>query len=427
MMKHFFENISADSLTGMIFAAEGIANAVVLLNGPMGCKFYHSTTSQFLEIRPLMYLPSKDGKKVPVDYNYLNSWFFRQPRVPCTYLDSYDYVYGTAEKVREGLEYLRDALDFDSMLIVNSPGASLIGDNLKELADQVLPEKACVMLESPGYSRDFDSGYAEAALEILKQTQLAPPSKKQTSLAQPSKKQTTSVNVIGLSIWNRYYEGDKEEIRRMLELCGIQVNCFLCAGCSVEEIRHFRNADLNLVIDPSRGSFSAKYLKERYDMDYYLCEDLPIGFDETEKICTELCRRLGTDPQALLEDSEKARARCWYHLNNIYQMCGLPKGVIFSVDGSESQKKAYSRFLTEYLGMVPEPFSLEKAENSAAELVFGDANAIAAMKLTGRVFCGIEISFPGMGYTDIVPKTHLGVQGALFLTEQVINGLMSKL
>ena len=33
----------------------------------------------------------------------------------------------------------------------------------------------------------------------------------------------------------------------------------------------------------------------------------------------------------------------------------------------------------------------------------------------------------GMGYTDIVPKTHMGTHGALFLIEQVINGLMSKI
>ena len=62
-----------------------------------------------------------------------------------------------------------------------------------------------------------------------------------------------------------------------------------------------------------------------------------------------------------------------------------------------------------------------------AELVFGDANVIAELKLRNKLFCGIEISLPGMGYVDLIPKTHLGVEGALFLIEQVLNGLMSKL
>jgi len=32
-----------------------------------------------------------------------------------------------------------------------------------------------------------------------------------------------------------------------------------------------------------------------------------------------------------------------------------------------------------------------------------------------------------MGYIDLIPKTHLGIDGALFLVEQVLNGLMSRL
>ena len=109
----------------MIFAVEGMKNAIVLLNGPMGCRFYHSTTSQFLSIRPLLYLPAgENGERVRVDYNYLNDWFFRQERVPCTYLDGYDYVYSTKDKVSRALEFIRDSIDFDIIAIVNSPGAA---------------------------------------------------------------------------------------------------------------------------------------------------------------------------------------------------------------------------------------------------------------------------------------------------------------
>ena len=55
-------SILPDCTTGAIFAVEGIQNAVVLLNGPMGCRFYHSTTSRFLTIRPLLRLPEEEGK-----------------------------------------------------------------------------------------------------------------------------------------------------------------------------------------------------------------------------------------------------------------------------------------------------------------------------------------------------------------------------
>ena len=70
---------------------------------------------------------------------------------------------------------------------------------------------------------------------------------------------------------------------------------------------------------------------------------------------------------------------------------------------------------------------MESAAPEDAELVFGDANLIAELKLKNRTFCGIETDLPGMGYVDLISKTHLGVEGALFLIEQVLNGLMSKL
>lgn len=451
MTKFCSKNIMPDSITGMVFAAEGIQNTVVLLNGPMGCKFYHSTTSQFLSVRPLLYLPSKDGEKVPVDYNYLNSWFFRQPRVPCTYLDSYDYVYGTAEKVREGLIFLREHVEFELLVIVNSPGASLIGDHLKELAGRVLQDRPCVILESPGYSQDFDVGYEEAVLELLKQVPQAAEAGGASGGNGESGKKT--VNVLGLSIWDRYYEGDKAELERLLGLCGIEVNCFLCAGCPAADIPGLWKADGNLVVNPQRGARTAQVLHQMYGMESWICPELPIGFQAVEQLFGGLCGKLGTDPAPLREESERARALVWYKVNEVYQMCGLPKGTLFAVEGSCSQVCGYSRFFMEYLGMIPHCLAVTETEDSPrmqrlealagkyhqeealkrdildthAELVFADANTIAALKTAGRVFCGIEIALPGMGYTDIIPKTHLGIQGAMFLTEQVLNGLMSKI
>ena len=70
---------------------------------------------------------------------------------------------------------------------------------------------------------------------------------------------------------------------------------------------------------------------------------------------------------------------------------------------------------------------MERSGPEEAELVFSNANVISELMLENKRFCGIEISLPGMGYTDIVPKTHMGTHGALFLIEQVINGLMSKI
>ena len=435
-----------DGLTGIIFALEGMKNTIVLLNGPMGCRFYHSTTSGYLMQRPLLYLPAgENGERVRVDYNYLNDWFFRQERVPCTYLDGYDYVYSTRDKVREALLFIRENIGFDMLAIVNSPGAALIGDNLLEIARDTLGNRRVVMVESPGYSITFEEGYSEACLALLSQVgaflwtdddqketdpkNLAGKTKNQKVTDEENMHRKTetetlrlakTVNLLGLSIWNRYFEGDVQEITRLFSLCKVEVNAALCADCSLEELRKIKNADLNIVLDPEMGLDAAEYLKKETGVPYYVCDLLPVGFAATEKMLKDTCAILGTSPREALEESERARAFAWNKINGIYQMYGKPKGVTFAVKAGRAQEKAYGEFLIHY-------FAMKKADPYEAELVFSNANVISELMLSNKVFCGIEIALPGMGYVDLTVKTHMGIQGALFLIEQVLNGIMSRL
>jgi hypothetical protein len=60
---------------------------------------------------------------------------------------------------------------------------------------------------------------------------------------------------------------------------------------------------------------------------------------------------------------------------------------------------------------------------TACHIFLGDGNTIAAMRLEGQRFCGIEIAMPSLSYIDITEKSILCEQGALFLLEQILNGL----
>lgn len=419
MTKSCLKSISPDALSGMIFALEGMRNAIVLLNGPMGCRFYHSTTSQFITEHPRLYLPLEEGgERVPVDYTFLNDWFFRQERVPSTYLDGYDYVYGTKEKVADALRYISQNIDFDLLAIVNSPGAALIGDNLLEIARSILGDRRSVMLESPGFSEPFELGYSEALRALL--AQVGPALWRDGAGTAKGEGDAKSVNMLGLSIWHRYHEGDLKELRRLFDLCGIRVNACPCAGCTVEELSHLPQADLNVVLYPEMGLESARFLEETLGQPYYVCQVPPVGFAATERMFADICELLGVSDEAFMRESERARALSWYKIKQVDTLSGKPKGVMFHVSGNDSQVRAYAEFLTDYLGMV-------WADPEDAELVFADANLIAELMLKNKTFCGIEINLPGMGYIDLVSKTHLGIEGSLFLIEQVLNGLMSRL
>lgn len=61
-----------------------------------------------------------------------------------------------------------------------------------------------------------------------------------------------------------------------------------------------------------------------------------------------------------------------------------------------------------------------------ADLVFADGATLATLALGDPASVGIEIALPSLGRTDVVPRCMLGAQGALYLLENIINGLVRR-
>ena len=427
-MTFYSENITPDSLTGAILAVEGIRDACVVLNGPTGCKFYHSAISDSQYIRSLSFDP----------LGYSEGFYFGQSRVPCTYLDGDDYVYGSGDKLSKILQSVMKK-DFRLIAIINSPGAALIGDDLERFLEQEVRGVPCFSLENTGYSGSFGTGYQNAMIKALETIEM-----------RPRKVRERTVNLIGLCIYQKYADNDYRALSRLMATCGIEVVSAPGATDSVERISHLTEAALNVVIYPEYGAEIAKMLEARHGIPHLILEDgPPIGFDATLAFVRRICEALDVDPTPATETIERARARAYLYLARFSSLLGLPKGALFSVKAEASTAYTLTRWLTGYLGMVPAAISiLPEAETSfvprvtefldridhrealqnpiletPAHLVLADGNTIAGVKLAGQKCCGMEISLPTLGYLDITEKHLLGEQGALFLLEQIINGL----
>ncbi|MDR2403444.1 MAG: oxidoreductase, partial [Spirochaetaceae bacterium] len=124
-MKFCSENISPDGFTGALFAIEGIKDACTILNGPTGCKFYHSAISDSQFFRSPTYDPLE----------YTEGFYFGQSRIPSTYLDGEDYIFGSGEKLTRILKSVVKKR-YRLIAVVNSPGAALIGDDLEDFLDR---------------------------------------------------------------------------------------------------------------------------------------------------------------------------------------------------------------------------------------------------------------------------------------------------
>lgn len=111
-MNKAFSLPGPDSLTGAILAIEGINDDAVLLNGPTGCKFYHGALAESQLPRESSYDPLR----------FLEEFYFGQPRVPATYLDGDDYVFGATEKLKRILPAIAQR-GHRLLAVINTPGA----------------------------------------------------------------------------------------------------------------------------------------------------------------------------------------------------------------------------------------------------------------------------------------------------------------
>ncbi|MCL2632272.1 MAG: oxidoreductase [Coriobacteriia bacterium] len=417
-----------DSFTGAIFAIEGIADAAVVLNGPTGCKFYHSAISDTQFPRAVDYDPLSFSERC----------FFGQPRVPATYLDGDDYIFGSAPKLEEVLEVV-DSKGYSLIAVINSPGAALIGDDLDRLLGDSVSSTRHLSIESTGFSGDYGSGFQTAINKVidlldLPETEVRP----------------KSVNLLGINLDQKYYDNNYYTLRELLALCEIEVITAFGATDTLDKITLARQAALNVVVCPETGLDTARKLYSDWGTPYIVAESgQPIGFEAIVAFVTQITEALGADASGAHETVDKARARAYLQLSRYSSLLGLPKGAFYSIRAAASIAYPLARWLSSYLGMIPAAIEILSGEDGGfserlraymaslqledvlsrpvattpTQVVFADGDTIATCKLMGLQTCGIEIGFPSLNYLDITRKQLYGPEGTLFLLEQVMNGL----
>ncbi len=416
-----------DSLTGAVAAIEGIRDAAVLLNGPTGCKFYHGALSE----NQLPRLESID----PIYYS--EEFYFGQPRVPATYLDDYDYVFGATEKLEKILPVVA-AKGHRLIAIINTPGAALIGDDLLRFISQANLPVPCIAIENTGFSDTPASGFQQAIREALK---IVP--------CQPEHTQQKSVNLAGISLFHHHWQGNVRELTFLLNQCGIVVNTVLCAGCSFSELGSLGRAEATISLYGEYADDLLPLVRENFQQTIIEpSPGIPIGFDATARWISEICDCLEMSPAPALATIKKKRMLAYRALSRFNSLTGLPKGASFGVQGEASFVLALTRWLYSYLGMVPMsieitdttpditntmhaflqeincPEVMDKEISLALpEVVFGSGALISRLRLVQQPFVGIETALPVSGYLHIEPKSFWGPGGALHLLEMILNGL----
>lgn len=336
-----------DSLMGAIVAFEGVKEACTLLNGPIGCKLYVSYMANLLAPR-----------FSPVIVNQFSNFYFGQRRVPCTYVDQQDLVYGTEAKVVEALKLI-DSKNPQLIGIVNHSGTSLIGDDLDHFAKAANIKTKTLTIDSSGFTGTYAYGFQTATIKILG-----------SLLNKTGAKIPKSVNIVGYTIFHYNWENDVAELKRMLNLLGVKVVSVICADESVSNLQQASQAELNLVVNEEYGSSIAAFLEKEYGVPSIgLDLKAPYGLAASEAWFNAVADFFKLPNQCVKSESNRIRKKCYPALLRASSLSNSLRGLPFGVFGDSSQVAAVIAFLYEYLGMYPVVAGVKEVGDKSLELI----------------------------------------------------------
>jgi nitrogenase molybdenum-iron protein alpha/beta subunit len=418
--------IYPDGLTGAILAGESVFAGAVILHGPTGCRGHHSVMSE----HPF---PRDD---VQERLNFLEPFYFGQPRIPTTYLDGDDFVFGAKDKLIMAFAEVMKRRP-SALTVINSPGAALIGDNIAQAATESGVSEPCAIIEMPALSCSLAEGYQQALLAMFEALCL-----------KSTERMPKTVALIGLSIAHPHWAGSISELRRLLGLCGIEVLCSPGAGGLIEEWRSLPRAACYAIIHGEYGDRVKSWLEHRLG-GIAVASDMgaPVGFAATAEWVTAVARALDADPMPALHEIDIERRRVSRLIGLATGSSAVLKGMTFAVTGDPSLAFPLTRWLYDYLGMLPAAVEVIDGQatqvggnlrswlsrigcgdvwqrswrTAAPDLLFADGQQVEEARDSG--IGGIEILFPTAACLDIVPKALLGSTGSTWLMERILNEL----
>ena len=435
-------NLSPDSLTGSICAIEGIREAIALVNGPTGCRMMNA-----------YFVYSQDRYvDYAADTSLLSDDFFlRQFRVPSTYLDEFDFIFSSEDKLLKILKRI-NSNDFYRLLgLVNTSGTALIGDDLEKIIKKSGFSKDHIIIETTGYTDNMYIGFQETVINMLE---------KVLNKKNKVKKLKNSVNLIGFSLSRHNWFNDLEEIKGLLNDLGVEVNTVLCAGTGLDSVKEATAASLNIVISEEYGNRIAQYLKDEYGIPYVgPSEGLisPYGLSFTEVFVEKLGEYFNIDRKKYIEKRDRAKRRIFRVMQNIAGTRSTLKGLRVGIFADSSIVNPLTRFLYEYMGLYPvlaglrgigtgnlkglknyisdrglstrvldmyDQFDLKTAiEDRATDIILGSSLERNLYRSSGKDFSFINISLPEDYRAIITPRPLMGINGVLTLIEDIMNSV----
>lgn len=417
-----------DGFVGAVMAVESISDAVAFLHGPGGCRVRFMVHSG--AVFPRVRLEENDSFYIPYFYGY--------PRVPATYLDEYDYINGAYYKLEEGLPIVGDK-EPGLIVIINSPGAGLIGDNHERAIREAGLEDRAIFMDESLVSIPMTQGYDHTLLEIMKHLD---PKKERTD--------KDTVNIIGITVMDKDFKAALEEITENIESMGLKVRCAPGAGADLSDLKDSINSEYCVVVCPEACQDLMEFYRAAGLKIIRSEAGAPVGFDAVESFYKTIAEATGKDASVPLSKVAKARDKIYQKFVGMRYNALRIKGLKFSAAGIASVIRPLTEWMYSYLATAPVAVDVDPGSDQleidrlkaflesidygqsfgvepkiGSDIVLCEGITAVTMRLNGECRIGVPIGHSTMGLDDVIPRPIYGIQGALYILDEILHGVRS--
>lgn len=299
--------------------------------------------------------------------------------IPCTNASESEVVFGGEGKLRTVIDGAFKVIDADLYVVLTGCTSDIVGDDIGSVTSEYQDlGKPIVYAETGGFKSNNYVSHDVVVNAII--DQFVDKFKKDSNV------KTGLVNVFAtIPYQDPYWNGNLEEIKRILEGIGLQVNIlFGLESKGVEEWKTIPNAQFNIVVNAWVGLEIAEHLKEKYGTPYFHFPYLPIGGSETSKFLRGVAEFGDLDKNIVEAFIKKEEEKFYSHIERTADFMlefryGLPRRFYTILDATYAV--GFSKFLLNELGIIPaKQFIIDDTPEKYRESITEQFNKISEFR-----------------------------------------------
>ena len=208
--------------------------------------------------------------------------------IPSTNTYERDIVFGGEKRLKQIITSAVEVLEGDLYIVLTGCTADIIGDDvpavIAEFAERNVPVAFAL---SGGFSGTNYHGYDRVWDALARQ------------VAVPAPRDPRLVNLFGIvPAQDVFWQGNAEEIARVLAALGLTGNTFMTHRQGVEHVKRSAGAALNIILSPWLAEGVVARYQERFGVPSVRFPGVPVGPTATAAFLRGVTAALGLDPDA---------------------------------------------------------------------------------------------------------------------------------